>query len=53
MTTSVFDFNVLEGNGRGVTDKKWADQRILDRYAVVELRATVQEETSVHIQQFQ
>ena len=53
MTTSVIYFNVLEGNGRGVTDKKWADQRILDRYAVVDLRATDQEEASVHIQQLQ
>jgi hypothetical protein len=34
-------------------DEKWADQRILHRYAMVELRATVQEETRVHIQHIQ
>jgi hypothetical protein len=34
-----YRFTVLEYNGRGVIEQKWADSRILIRYAMVELRA--------------
>jgi hypothetical protein len=34
MTSFHIDFNVLDGTARGATDKKWADLRILESYAL-------------------
>jgi len=41
--------NDLEGNDGSRTEKKYSDQRILDRYAITDLKVTVQEETGIHI----
>ena len=53
MIISLTDFNVIEINVWGTKDKKMLDLRILDRQAMTDLRATVQVQTGIHIQQTQ
>jgi hypothetical protein len=52
MTTSIIGVIVLENMARDTTDK-WADLRILHRYAMLELRRAIQEETTVHNEHIQ
>jgi hypothetical protein len=52
MTKFLIDFDVLGGNRHGETNKKWTDQRILDRYVVTYLKVTSQERAEFTFNRF-
>jgi hypothetical protein len=47
MTSPLFDSTLSEDTELGATGKMWADQRIINGYAVIDLKVTVQEGTRI------